>query len=353
MKKVAVIFGGVSMEHEVSLISSTAILKTMETLDYEVIKIGITRKGSWYFYEGSIEDIQNDTWFLHSSCQPLGIDFSGKGFLNLETKNYLLFDILFPVLHGGLGENGAMQGLFEMMDIPFVGCGILASAVSMNKLLLHQYAEKLGIKSTPTLQINAKKLDKQAILEFARISGYPLFVKPNEAGSSKGITRIEKEEELFEAIHTASEFDKNILLQQSVTGVEIGCSIIGNDELIVGECDKVDLESGFFNYVEKYNLITAKIEVPAKISQKATEKIKQQAQELYRALECRGLARIDFFVTEDDDILLNEINTMPGFTAHSRLPMMMSEIGMSYANIIEKLIELGEESYENKLLTTR
>lgn len=348
MKRIGVVFGGTSSEYEVSLKSTVAVLKALESLPYEVMMIGITKEGDWLWYQESVNLIENDTWFLEASCVPLSFDFTGQGFVNKATNQGVLVDIVFPVLHGGDGENGAIQGLFEMMKLAYVGCGVGASSISMNKMLLHEFAKAVGVKSTPSLLINTKKITKE-VETFINEAGFPLFVKPNEAGSSKGISKVESEAELVKALEEAFKFDSKVILQKEVVGIEIGCSVLGNEDLTVGACDQVNLAQGFFDYEEKYNLITAGIQVPSIIDITLQQEIKEQAQRLYKALGCSGLARIDFFLTTDNQILLNEINTMPGFTDHSRYPMMMKEIGLSFEQIIEELIKLGVERHGAKL----
>lgn len=348
MKKVAILFGGVSAEYEVSLKSAAAIIETLAFTEYEVVKIGITEAGSWYLVEGTVDEIRNDTWLSAEMCKEVAVDFDQKGFVLTDSGQLLKVDTLFPVLHGGYGENGAMQGLLEMMDIPYVGCGVAASAISMNKRMLHQFAETLGIKSTPSITIQNEK-DRAKLESFIEVHGFPIYIKPNEAGSSKGISKVNERSELSQALREAAKYDSQLLIQKEVKGIEIGCGILGNEELIIGECDQISLVDGFFDYEEKYNLVTAEIILPAKIPLTTKKKIQDYAQKLYLSLGCTGLARIDFFLTEDGAILLNEINTMPGFTAHSRFPMMMKEIGLDYKEMIKKLLTLAVENHEKKL----
>ncbi|MFW8052353.1 D-alanine--D-serine ligase [Vagococcus fluvialis] len=344
MKKIGVIFGGTSAEYEVSLKSASAVLKTMGNMPYEVVMIGITQQGEWLLYQEDIELIENDLWFLEASCRALSFDFTGKGFIDKTSSKTIPVDIVFPVLHGGDGENGVIQGLFELMKLPYIGCGVVPSAISMNKMMLHEFAETVGVKSTPSMVVSSSSKNSHQVHEFVEKNKFPLFVKPNEAGSSKGISKVNSESELLRAIDEASQFDTKVILQKEVVGIEIGCSVLGNDDLVLGALDQINLVDGFFDYEEKYQLLTAKIQVPAQLGISLAETIKEQAINLYRSLDCKGLARIDFFLTTEGDILLNEINTMPGFTDHSRFPMMMREIGLSYEDIIEQLIELAGES---------
>ena len=350
MKKIGVVFGGTSAEYEVSLKSTAGVLRNLEELAYEVVMIGVTQKGEWLLYQESIDLIEADTWHLEASCVPLQLDVTGRGFFDLTRHCFIQVDVIFPVLHGGDGENGVLQGVFELMKIPFVGCGVTASAIGMNKMMLHQFAVSLGIKSTPSLLVRKGDVDNLAIQLFIETHGFPIFVKPNEAGSSKGITQATNKEELVTGITEAFLYDHQVILQKNVQGIEIGCSVLGNETLTIGSCDQINLAQGFFDYEEKYQLITAEIQVPASLDFKTECQIKEQAEILYRGLGCRGLSRIDFFVTDTNEILLNEINTMPGFTSHSRFPMMMKEVGLDYTEIIQTLIELGVESYEHSLL---
>lgn len=349
MKKVALIFGGTSAEYEVSLASAASVLEALLPLNYEVTTIGINQKGNWFLTKSDAEELRLDRWQQKPTNQEIFPHFNGKGFWLSAERKFFQPDILFPILHGGAGEDGRLQGIFEQMALPYVGCGVSASAICMNKFLLHQFAKTVGINSTPTLLIDALT-EKEKISEFVELHGLPLFVKPNEAGSSKGITKITSLAELDAALSEAFNYCQQIILQKAVDGIEIGCGILGNQELVIGECDEIALAGDFFNYVEKYQLLTAKINVPANISTEKSDEIKRQAQLLYRLLGCKGLARLDFFLTETGEILLNEVNTMPGFTAHSRYSKMFAATNISYPEIIERLLTLAEEDHHEKQL---
>lgn len=346
MKQVGIIFGGVSAEYEISLESTASVLETLETMEITIQKIGISPTGKWYLVDCSLQEIREDTWQQARNIQEISPHFNGAGFWLSKEETYLRPDILFPILHGGDGEDGSIQGLFEMMQLPYVGCGIAASAICMNKWLLHQLAAGVGIKSTPTFFLTKKDQKEEALKQFITGHSFPFFVKPNEAGSSKGITKIETYEALEPALIEAFRYGHEIIIQEGVKGTEIGCAILGNsDELVIGECDEISLETGFFDYVEKYQMVTAKIQVPAQIPVTLSDEIKRQGELLYRILGCRGLSRIDFFLTDTGEILLNEVNTLPGFTAHSRYPGMLAAVGITYSELLEQLITLGEEAY--------
>lgn len=348
MKKIAVIFGGKSSEYEISLESVVGIIKAMEDYkEYEIYKIGISSKGKWYLTDSTLEQIRSNTWKEQAKTQELMPQVNGNGFFLLQDKKYIKPDILFPVLHGGDGENGVLQGVLEMMQIPYVGCGVAASAVCMNKYMLHQFARNIGIKSTPTLLVSSFAEQNKAEI-FCKENRFPIFVKPNEAGSSKGISIVNNYNDLEKALQEAFQYSAQVILQKSVEGIEIGCGILGNKELILGACDEIVLEEGFFDYKEKYQMITAKVVVPARISSHTNECIKQQATQIYKFLGCKGLARLDFFVTKTGEVLLNEINTFPGFTEHSRYPSMFAAVGISYIEIVNQLLLLAQEAYNER-----
>lgn len=345
MKKIAVIFGGNSPEYAVSLSSAVSVIKSLDPSIYEISMIGIAPTTiDWYLYQGDVTHLQTDTWLAdtenHQKILPL---FEGEGFWLTKDQQRLVPDVLFPILHGKYGEDGCIQGLFELMKRPYVGCGVAASALCMNKWLLHQAASALGIKSAPSLLITNQAKQQKQINVFIQTHGFPVFIKPNEAGSSKGIAKITDPTALDQAFAEAFTYGAAVLLQKSIAGTEIGCGILGNEELVVGALDAISLKNGFFDFEEKYQLLHAKITVPAPLPATIDTKIKEQARLLYHNLGLKGLARIDFFVTAQGAIYLNEINTMPGFTAHSRYPAMMAEVGLPYEELLKKLLDLAQE----------
>jgi D-alanine---D-serine ligase len=348
MKKIAVLFGGNSPEYSVSLASATSVIQGIDPLKYEVIMIGLSPSMDWYLYQGKLENVGNNTWLNdQQNCHLLS--FSSQGF-QLSEK-LIKPDVVFPVLHGKYGEDGCVQGLLEVMNLPYVGCHVAASAICMNKWLLHQLAAAIGIESAPTIQLTQYNHNEAEVHQFIQSHGFPIFVKPNEAGSSKGITKVTDPSELPSALREAFTFSSSILLQKAIDGIEIGCGILGNEQLIVGACDAISLVDGFFDFEEKYQLTSAKITVPAPLPSAIEARIKEKAQLLYRSLGLTGLARIDFFVTNHGAIYLNEINTMPGFTSYSRFPTMMAAVGISYEKLLEKLISLAEEGTKNEYTT--
>ena len=269
---------------------------------------------------------------------------SVKGFLELKADKYRIIkvDLVFPVLHGKNGEDGTLQGLFELAGIPIVGCNTLSSALCMDKDKAHKLVSLAGI-SVPK-SVTFKFADREAALKKIRTElSFPLFVKPVRAGSSFGITKITENQELEAAMQLAFEHDTEVIVEENIDGFEVGCAILGIDELIVGRVDEIGLSSGFFDYAEKYTLKSSKIYMPARIDAETEKEIQKTAVTIYKTLGCSGFARVDMFYTPSGRIVFNEVNTIPGFTSHSRYPNMMKGIGLSFADMLDKLIGLYME----------
>lgn len=349
-KKIAVLFGGCSPEYAVSLQSASAVIEHFNRDKYELILLGITKQGKWCRYEGPAERISNDTWYDEESCRPAVISPSREihGILQFtgDKAEPVYIDAVFPVLHGRNGEDGTVQGLLELSGIPFVGCGTLSSALCMDKDLAHVIARAAGIKTPPFLAFRREDPLDQIENQVNRL-GYPVFVKPARAGSSFGITRLSGSGELRKALENAFEHDSKVVVEKAIEGFEVGCAVLGNESLIVGELDEIELQQGFFDFHEKYTLETSKIHLPARVDAEKTRAIKETAMLLYRLFECRGFARVDVFLTPGGEIIFNEINTIPGFTAHSRYPSMLGQIGLSFGKTIERLIELVIDNENN------
>jgi D-alanine---D-serine ligase len=241
-------------------------------------------------------------------------------------------------MHGKFGEDGTIQGLIELSGIPLVGCGTLSSALCMDKDRAHKLVELAGIEVPKAVMIR-KYQESEAPTLTAGLT-YPLFVKPVRAGSSFGITKIYREEELVSAVSFAFEHDDEVIIEENVDGFEVGCAVLGIDELTVGRVDEIELSHGFFDFTEKYNLITSNIYMPARIDPETEERIRESAKVIYKALACSGFARVDMFLTPDKRIVFNEVNTIPGFTSHSRYPNMMKGIGLTFDKMLDKLIAL-------------
>lgn len=343
-KRIAVIFGGNSTEYEVSLQSAFAVFEHINTDKFDVIPIGITRSGEWYHYTGEKGRIANNTW--HEDIKNLSpvvpsTNHFIRGFLELSAKQYRVIevDLVFPVLHGKNGEDGTLQGLFELAGIPIVGCDTLSSALCMDKDRAHKLVSLAGI--TVPKSAAFRRYEKECALQrIERDFIYPLFVKPVRAGSSFGITKVMERRRLDAAVEQAFTYDTEVIIEEAVDGFEVGCAVLGIDELIVGRVDEIELTDGFFDYTEKYTLKSSRIHMPARIDAEAEKRIQNAAERIYRTLGCSGFARVDMFYTGAGEIVFNEVNTIPGFTAHSRYPNMMKGIGLSFDQLLDRLIGL-------------
>lgn len=341
-RNVAVIFGGCSSEYSVSLESAYSVICNLNRVKYHPVLVGITRQGQWYLFTGEIEKIKHDTWNNETDCTP-AVFSPDKGSHQLlvfgdNHTDSILIDAVFPVLHGKNGEDGTVQGLIELADIPLVGCGTLASALCMDKDRAHKLAQAAGVRAPKAFVLNNPFEQQQAAL-FSEKMGFPLFVKPVKAGSSYGITKVQTPSELSQAIALAFQYDNQVIVEEAIEGFEVGCAVLGTDKLMVGEVDEIELSGGFFDFTEKYTLKTSAIHVPARISAEKAQEIKQAAKKIYRALGCSGFARVDLFLTPAGEIVFNEVNTIPGFTEHSRYPGMMKAAGHSFPEILDLLIE--------------
>lgn len=345
-KTIAILFGGCSAEYDVSLKSAAAVISNIDLNKYNIVKIGITKDGEWFRYYGDSSKIEDNTWWdsdelkktIISPCRKTHgfIEYNGNTFTDVKV------DIVFPVLHGKNGEDGTLQGLLQLAGIPFIGCGTLSSALCMDKELAHSIVKINGVKTPKSVTIQ-KIMSKQEMLTKAITIKFPMFVKPANSGSSFGITKVMSKNQLSEAFETAFQYDNKVIIEEDIEGVEVGCAVLGNNNLILGEVDEIELQDGFFDYTEKYTLKTSKIHMPARIDEQTAQRIKETAITIYRALECKGFARVDMFLTTHGEIIFNEVNTIPGFTAHSRYPNMLKGIGLTYGEILDKLIALAEE----------
>ena len=343
-KRIAVIFGGHSSEYEVSLQSAFSVLQNMNENKFEVFPVGITREGEWYHYTGGLEQIRDNSWAeekenLHSVAvsqsrpAPGFLVFDGDGCRRIPV------DLVLPVLHGRNGEDGTLQGLFELAGIPVAGCGTLSSALCMDKDRAHKLVGLAGIAVPKAVAF--RQADREAACRKVKESlSCPLFVKPLRAGSSLGITRITKMQELFSAVEFAFTYDTEVIVEEEVDGSEVGCAILGDEVLTVGRVDEVALSGSFFDYTEKYTLQSSRIYMPARVERKTEERIQETAVAIYRTLGCSGFARVDMFYTSSGEIVFNEVNTIPGFTSHSRYPNMMKGIGLSFTEVLDKLLSL-------------
>ena len=344
--RTAVLFGGKSSEYEVSLRSAMFVLTSLDPEKYEVLPIGITRENIWKLYGGPLDRIPSDEWdspalpevVLRPGCpkEPLAALRSGK----LEP---LAVDVVFPVLHGKNGEDGTVQGAFQLCGTPIVGCECDASAACMNKVYTHEVLAAEGIPSAEYLCVRADEAsDLDAIERRAREKlGYPIFVKPARAGSSVGVTKAHDAGQLREGLRAALREDSIVLLERTLHGMEVECAVMGNGRPFATEPAEIVSAAEFYDYAAKYDDIGSEVIIPARLSPEMTEKVRNTARRAYRALFCRGLSRVDMFAAEDGTVYVNEINTLPGFTAISGYPLMMANMGIKGPALCDRLIGLA------------
>jgi D-alanine---(R)-lactate ligase len=349
--KVGIVFGGCSEEHAISVKSAQEVANNLDIEKYEPFYIGITKSGAWKLCDGLVRGPEGTPLIANwenGSCRPAALspDRSVHGLLVLEQGQYetIRLDMVFPVLHGKLGEDGAMQGLLELSGIPYVGCDVQSSALCMDKSLAYIVARSAGIATPNFWTVGANEnIDPDRLT-------YPVFVKPARSGSSFGVSKVSRKEELLSAVETARQYDSKVLIEEAVVGSEVGCAILGNDtDLIAGEVDRISLSHGFFRIHQESEPESGSDNstaiVPADISAESRLLVQETAKALYRALGCRGLSRVDMFLTDERRfghgiVVLNEVNTLPGLTSYSRYPRMMAAAGLPLAEVIDRIISL-------------
>ncbi len=359
---VMVIFGGKSGEHEISLKSATSILKAMDKDKYNIIMVGITKEGIWKLYEGPIDEIQGGNWEKIVDKAEKEADFKsqicllptdkGSGIISLANGRREKIDVIFPVLHGPFGEDGTIQGLFEMINVAYVGAGVLASSLAMDKAMTKKLLQAEGISQADYDLIIFKQYKENQMEIVYRIEDgfeYPVFVKPANMGSSVGISKAYNRERLKESIELAGKYDRKIVIEETINGREIECAILGNDNPLASLPAEIIPTAEFYDYHDKYIAGTSEFIIPANLSENMTNKVRDMAIKVYKLLDCTGLARVDFFVEDKTNrILLNEVNTMPGFTNISMYPKMLEAAGIKYEDLIDKLIELAIDRFKEK-----
>ncbi|NUP22864.1 MAG: D-alanine--(R)-lactate ligase VanA-Sc [Streptomyces sp.] len=341
--KVGIIFGGRSEEHPVSVKSAREVARNLDPEKYDPVYIGITKTGAWKRYDDGDGGGPDAEW-EKGDCRPvvLSPDSDVHGLLTLEQGRYgtIRLDVVLPVLHGTLGEDGAMQGLLELSGIPYVGCDVQSSALCMDKSLAYVVARSAGIATPNFWTVTGDDTIDPALLT------YPVFVKPARSGSSFGVTKVSQPEELPSAVEAARQYDSKVLIEEAVVGSEIGCAILGNgSDLIAGEVDRIALSHGFFRIHQEETPETGSDNstaiVPADIPEESRLLVQEAAKTVYRALGCRGLSRVDMFLKEDGEAVLNEVNTFPGMTSYSRYPRMMAAAGLPLSEVIDRVVSLA------------
>ncbi|AZZ47788.1 D-alanine--(R)-lactate ligase [Rathayibacter rathayi] len=335
---IAVLFGGCSEEHDVSVKSAIEIAGALDPERYDALWIGITRRGEWRLCEGPRPDWESQ----HGRAAVISPDRGTHGLLVEDEGTFrrVGVDVVLPVLHGTGGEDGSIQGLLELSGLPYVGCDIQGSVVCMDKSLAYTVAAQAGIPVPAFTVVHpGERVDVDTL-------SFPVFVKPARSGSSFGVTKVESAQRLDEAITLARRYDQKVLIEEQVLGSEVGCAVLGDgDDLVVGEVDQIRLEHGLFRIHQEAEpekgSLNSSITVPAGLPEAQRTEIQERAKALYRALGCRGLARVDLFLLEDGRVVLNEVNTLPGFTSYSRYPRMMAAAGLSVSDLIDRSVQLA------------
>ena len=351
-KKIAVLFGGCSSEHEVSCVSAFSVIRNLPREKYDIVRIGITKDGRWYLYNGPDDLIPNGEWerSAEKSRAFLSPDRSAAGIAVDSPDGFrtVAVDCVFPVLHGRNGEDGTMQGLLELSGLPFVGCGTLASAVCMDKAITHSLLANAGIASAKYLWFFRNRYEGEGAAKIKRKIdarlGYPVFVKPANSGSSVGVTKVNAEAELDAAVAAAAAESDKVLVEEAVTGQEIECAVLGNSRPeAAGVVGEIVASAAFYDYDDKYHSSKSKLNIPAHLEPSVAEEVRAEAVRAFRILGCRGFARVDFFVRGGKEILLNELNTIPGFTPISMYPKLWDAAGVSYGELLDRLVNLSFE----------
>ncbi|MEN2742840.1 D-alanine--(R)-lactate ligase [Microbacterium sp. X-17] len=334
--RVAILFGGDSEEHPISVKSAREVARSIDTAAYELIYVGITRGGAWRLCASPDDDLDA----AGGRSVALSPDRGMHGLLVDGEHSPIRLDAALPVLHGRHGEDGAIQGLLELAGIPYAGCDLPSSALCMDKSLAYVVARSAGIR-TPEFRIVTPDADVDA-----SALAYPVFVKPARSGSSFGVSRVDRAEDLAAAVADAAAYDAKVLVEGAVAGSEVGCAILETERgLVVGEVDQVRLSHGFFRIHQEdapeQGSENATIVVPADVPAETRRRVQEAAKRIYRALGCRGLARVDMFLTADGEVVLNEVNTMPGMTSYSRYPRMMAAAGLSLTAVIDGMLSFA------------
>ena len=347
--RLALLFGGQSSEYEVSLRSAATVLQGLDPEKYCLTLIGITRQGQWKLFQGDPACILEDAWDLPKQTAPVAfLPACPEGSLWVKEESGwkpLMIDVVFPALHGRNGEDGTVQGLLSLCGIPCVGCKTAASAACMDKVLTHRILDSVSIPNAPWSYAYQEELENFSLLEkrLADQLGYPMFVKPANAGSSVGVTKVSDRETLLKGLRLAFSHDSKAVIEAAVVGKEVECAVLGNRQLIVSMPGEIRSAHEVYDYEAKYADIGSETLIPAQLPPASLERVRELAGKAYQTLLCEGMARVDFFVLADGDVVLNEINTLPGFTSISMYPMLMEAAGIPLGELCDRLIALALE----------
>ncbi len=349
---VCVLFGGISPEHEVSLRSAESVLQNLNPEKYNIVPVGITKDGDWILYGGKdYSQLPTGQWLQCPDNRRATISpIRGQGLLCFEGDCVVReqIDVVFPVLHGENGEDGAMQGLLQMAGIPYVGPHVAESAVAMDKTLTKLVADNAGVPQAAWMLIRASELPNRMENILNQVESrfqYPVFVKPAGTGSSVGVSKAMDRQQLENALNKAGVYDEKILVEEFIHGREVEVAVMGNQSPVASICGEIDSGAEFYDYDAKYVTDTSVAYIPARIDEDVAEQVREQAVKIYSAIGCKGLSRVDFFVTyEDNRIVFNEINTLPGFTSISMYPKLFDASGIPYEELLDELLKLALEA---------
>ena len=351
MKKlsVCVLFGGVSPEHEVSLRSAESVLNHIDKEKYNVFPVGITKDGDWILFGGTdYSMLPAGTWQNCENNRRAALSpVHGQGLLSFENDCVVRerIDVVFPVLHGENGEDGSMQGLLQIAGIPYVGPQVAASAACMDKTITKLIADNAGVRQAAWHLVTQRDFSHSEDAVLGAVESkfvYPVFVKPAGTGSSVGVSKATDRTSLLEALRVALSFDDKVLVEEFIDGQEVEVAVLGNDNPFASVCGEIDSGAEFYDYEAKYISDCARLFIPARLSEEVAECVREQAIRVYEAMGCRGLSRVDFFVTrKEQEVVFNEINTMPGFTSISMYPKLFEASGIAYSELIDNLISLA------------
>lgn len=348
-----VMFGGNSTEYEVSLRSSFSVLENADRKKYDIVKVGITREGTMYIYDGCDEKIKDNSWKDDKACLRRALMSTSYGdhavyAIDDEGKTErVAIDVVFPVMHGAYSEDGRLQGMLDMSGVPYVGPGCASSAVCMDKAFTKMLLNNYGIPVAACVYVTKEDVLKgfDGICTDVEALGYPVFVKPANSGSSVGVSMAKNPEELKTALEKAIKFDSKVLIEEAIVGREIEVAVLGNEKAVALTCGEIISDADFYDYDDKYNNGTSTYQIPAKLKKSTWLNLKRTAEGIFSYLDCKGLSRVDFFVCgEDEKIVFNEINTLPGFTSISLYPKMAIESGYTYSGIVDELVKLAFEA---------
>lgn len=351
--RVVVLFGGRSGEHEVSLHSAASVIKAMDSDKYEVIPVGITKSGHWRFAREALpmiaEKMEKEVVDRLQAGLPTLVSKGGR---NLPVFAPGEIDVVFPVLHGTYGEDGTIQGMLEIAQIPYVGAGVLASAVGMDKVIAKKIFEQEGIPQGRYVYFLKSEIEKQVDQVVGKVEeqlGYPCFVKPANLGSSVGISKAKDRQELIDALKLASLYDRKVVVEEFIPAHEVEVAVLGNDEPQASVPGEIVFSNEFYDYKAKYLDGKSVMRIPAELPEETAEYTRKLAIQAFKAIDCSGLARVDFFIRKDNgQVLINEINTMPGFTPFSMYANLWEHSGLSYSELVSRLIELALQHYKER-----